>query len=82
MLNPCSAQRWAESLGIDRSELVREALRRRVIPRPRCRQTLRRCAVCRPGRNVDVIVSGDNDLLEWEKQDPRVVTPSQFERRS
>ena len=27
MLNPCSAQRWAESLGIDRSELLREALR-------------------------------------------------------
>jgi putative PIN family toxin of toxin-antitoxin system len=34
------------------------------------------------GHNVDVIVSGDNDLLEWEAQDPPVVTPTQFERRS
>lgn len=32
------------------------------------------------GHNVDVIVSGDNDLLEWEAQDPLVVTPAQFER--
>jgi putative PIN family toxin of toxin-antitoxin system len=30
--------------------------------------------------NVDVIVSGDNDLLEWKAQDPPVVTPAQFER--
>ena len=34
------------------------------------------------GHNVDVIVSGDNDLLEWEAQDPPVVTPAQFERHS
>ena len=34
------------------------------------------------GHNVDVIVSGDNDLLEWGVQDPPVVTPAQFERRS
>lgn len=26
-----------------------------------------------------LIVSGDKDLLEWEKQDPPVMTPSQFE---
>ena len=32
------------------------------------------------GHNVDVIVSGDNDLLEWEAQTPPVVTPAQFER--
>jgi uncharacterized protein len=32
------------------------------------------------GHNVDVIVSGDNDLLEWEAQNPPVVTPAQFER--
>jgi putative PIN family toxin of toxin-antitoxin system len=32
------------------------------------------------GHNVDVIVSGDNDLLEWEAQDPPVVIPAQFER--
>ena len=31
--------------------------------------------------NVSVIVSGDSDLLEWEAQDPPVVTPSQFEGR-
>lgn len=30
--------------------------------------------------NADVIVSGDNDLLEWEAQDPPVLTPAQFER--
>lgn len=34
------------------------------------------------GHDVDVIVSGDNDLLEWEAQDPPVVTPAQFERRA
>ena len=34
------------------------------------------------GHNVDVIVSGDNDLLEWEGQDPPVLTPAQFERRA
>ena len=33
------------------------------------------------GHNADVIVSGDNDLLEWEAQDPPVLTPAQFERR-
>ncbi len=26
-----------------------------------------------------LIVSGDKDLLEWEKQEPPVMTPSQFE---
>jgi putative PIN family toxin of toxin-antitoxin system len=31
--------------------------------------------------NVDVIVSGDKDLLEWEPQHPPVVTPTQFENR-
>lgn len=31
--------------------------------------------------DVDVIVSGDNDLLEWEAQDPPVLTPAEFERR-
>jgi hypothetical protein len=30
---------------------------------------------------ADVIVSGDKDLLEWEPQNPPVVTPAQFERR-
>ncbi len=30
---------------------------------------------------VDVIVSGDKDLLEWEGQRPPVVTPTQFESR-
>lgn len=30
---------------------------------------------------VDVIVSGDKDLLEWESQRPPVVTPAQFEDR-
>ena len=33
------------------------------------------------GHNVDVIVSGDNDLPEWTAQDPPVLTPAQFERR-
>jgi uncharacterized protein len=32
--------------------------------------------------DVEVIVSGDNDLLEWKAQQPPVVTPSQFEQRS
>ena len=29
--------------------------------------------------NVEVIVTGDKDLLEWELQRPPVVTPAQFE---
>lgn len=29
--------------------------------------------------NVDVIVSGDSDLLEWSEQVPPVVTPAHFE---
>lgn len=29
--------------------------------------------------DVDVIVSGDRDLLEWEEQLPPVVTPAMFE---
>lgn len=32
--------------------------------------------------DVEFIVSGDKDLLEWESQQPPVVTPSQFEQRS
>lgn len=28
---------------------------------------------------VAVVISGDNDLLEWAPQNPRVVTPAQFE---
>ena len=31
--------------------------------------------------NVDVIVSGDKDLLEWEEQRLPVMTPAQFEDR-
>ena len=31
--------------------------------------------------DVDVIVSGDKDLLEWESQRPPVMTPAQFESR-
>lgn len=31
--------------------------------------------------NVDVIVSGDKDLLDWEPQHPPVVTPARFENR-
>lgn len=31
--------------------------------------------------DVDVIVSGDKDLLEWKSQRPPVVTPTQFEDR-
>lgn len=34
------------------------------------------------GHSVGVIVSGDNDLLDWEAQNPPVVTPARFERRS
>lgn len=30
--------------------------------------------------DVEVIVSGDKDLLEWKAQGPSVVTPAQFER--
>lgn len=29
--------------------------------------------------DVDVIVSGDKDLLEWKSQRPPVMTPAQFE---
>jgi uncharacterized protein len=32
--------------------------------------------------DVELIVSGDGDLLEWTTQQPPVVTPSQFEQRS
>jgi putative PIN family toxin of toxin-antitoxin system len=31
--------------------------------------------------NVELIVSGDRDLLEWESQQPPVMTPSKFEQR-
>ncbi|HYN31373.1 MAG TPA: putative toxin-antitoxin system toxin component, PIN family [Ilumatobacteraceae bacterium] len=31
--------------------------------------------------DVDTIVSGDKDLLEWEEQRPPVMTPAQFEDR-
>lgn len=31
--------------------------------------------------DVDAIVSGDKDLLEWEDQRPPVMTPAQFEDR-
>ena len=31
--------------------------------------------------DAELIVSGDKDLLEWETQQPPVVTPSQFEQR-
>lgn len=31
--------------------------------------------------DVDAIVSGDKDLLEWEEQRPPVMTPAQFEDR-
>jgi putative PIN family toxin of toxin-antitoxin system len=30
--------------------------------------------------DVEVIVSGDKDLLDWEPQQPPVVTPAQFEQ--
>jgi len=32
-------------------------------------------------QDVDAIVSGDKDLLEWEEQRPPVMTPAQFEDR-
>jgi putative PIN family toxin of toxin-antitoxin system len=32
-------------------------------------------------QGADLIVSGDNDLLEWPEQQPPVVTPETFERR-
>jgi uncharacterized protein len=31
--------------------------------------------------DVDAIVSGDKDLLEWDEQLPPVLTPAQFEQR-
>jgi putative PIN family toxin of toxin-antitoxin system len=31
--------------------------------------------------DVDTIISGDKDLLEWQKQRPPVMTPAQFEKR-
>lgn len=31
--------------------------------------------------NAGVIVSGDADLLEWDEQDPPVITPAEFETR-
>ena len=31
--------------------------------------------------DVDLIVSGDKDLLQWEAQQPPVMTPSEFEER-
>ena len=31
--------------------------------------------------DVDAIVSGDKDLLEWQEQRPPVMTPAQFEER-
>ena len=30
--------------------------------------------------DVEVIISGDKDLLDWEPQQPPVVTPAQFEQ--
>jgi len=32
-------------------------------------------------RQVDLIVSGDADLLEWVEQNPTVMTPADFEER-
>jgi predicted nucleic acid-binding protein len=32
--------------------------------------------------DVEFIVSGDKDLLEWETQQPPVMTPTRFEQRS
>jgi len=32
-------------------------------------------------RNVDLIVTGDKDLLEWDGQQPPVVTPADFDTR-
>ncbi len=31
--------------------------------------------------DVELIVSGDKDLLQWERQQPPVMTPSEFEQR-
>ena len=31
--------------------------------------------------DVDVIVSGDKDLLDWDGQRPPVMTPARFENR-
>ena len=31
--------------------------------------------------DVDYIVSGDADLLEWDEQDPPVIPPAEFEAR-
>ena len=31
--------------------------------------------------DVDFIVSGDADLLEWDEQDPPVIPPAEFEAR-
>jgi hypothetical protein len=31
--------------------------------------------------DVEVIISGDKDRLDWEPQRPPVVTPAQFEKR-
>jgi putative PIN family toxin of toxin-antitoxin system len=31
--------------------------------------------------DVDYIVSGDADLLEWDQQDPPVIPPAEFEAR-
>lgn len=28
--------------------------------------------------NCDFIVTGDKDLLEWERQEPRCITPASF----
>ncbi len=30
---------------------------------------------------AELIVSGDKDLLEWRRQEPPVITPSEFEQR-
>ncbi len=31
--------------------------------------------------DVDAVVSGDEDLLDWDEQRPPVLTPAQFEER-
>jgi uncharacterized protein len=31
--------------------------------------------------DAELIVSGDKDLLEWKRQQPPVITPSEFEQR-
>jgi len=30
--------------------------------------------------DVEIIISGDKDLLDWEQQQPPVATPAQFEQ--